>query len=176
MGEIFLWGLFWLLILVSFLGCFISKFPGPVLAFVAILMAKFFMQAGEVISWANIVIIAVLVIASFILNRFIPQWGKAKLTPYGKGANIGAIIGSILALILALGFAEIEPVGVALTVIILTFIILPFIFSFVFEYLQKKNLMEAAKSGGSATVVYVCTTFVKVITVAYSVYLLMFNN
>lgn len=175
MGEIALWILFYILIFIAFLGCFISRFPGPILAFGAILIAKLFMKAGELISWGNVIVIAVLVAASIVLNRLIPQWGK-KLTPYGKSASTGAIVGSILALILSLAFAEIKPAGVAICVIILTFILLTFLFAFAFEYIKQKDVLGSAKASGSATVVYVCTTLVKLITVFYSVFLMFYNN
>lgn len=173
--QLALWALFFILIAIAFLGCFISKFPGPVLALAAILMAKFFMTAGELISWGNIVVITILVIASVVLNRFIPIWSK-KLHPYGKGGNWGAIIGSIFTILLAPAITDIEPAGLGITVLLLCFILIPFLFSFLFEFFADKDAMRASRAGGSATLVYVSTTLVKLITVLYAVYLMFVNN
>ena len=173
--DIALWCLFVLLICIGFIGCFVAKFPGPVMAFIAILMAKIFMTVGDVITWTNVIIIGILVVASIILNRMIPNWTQ-KLTPYGKGGNWGAIIGSILALILTPALSDIPSAGVAISAIILTFICLPFIFSTSFEFISQKDLQAASKSGVSATIVYVSTTFVKLFTVIYAVYLMFANN
>lgn len=175
MTEILLWGLFFILVCIALLGCFISKFPGPILAFVGILMAKFCMQAGHSITWTNIIIIAILVIASMVLNHYLPTLVK-KLHPYGKGGDWGAIVGSVLALIFTPALKEIEPAGLAISLIILSFLLLPFLFATAFEYFKAKDLMVSSRAGGSATLAYVGTTVIKVMTVIYAVYLMFANN
>lgn len=174
--EIILWGIWVILIIIAVTGCFVSKFPGPILAFIAILMAKLCMEAGEVIEWWNIVVIGILVAACFILNRMIPKWTK-KLATYGKGGNWGAIVGSIAALIIVPSLlTTIENPGVSITLIVMTFLVMPFIFATGFELISQKDFVASAKSGGGATITYVCTTFVKLFTVIYSVYLMFVNN
>lgn len=174
--EIFLWALWAILIIIALIGCFISKFPGPILAFLAILEAKLFMSVGGLIEWWNIVVIGILVAAAFILNRMIPKWTK-KLATYGKGGNWGAIVGSIAALIIVPAIlTSIENPGVSITLIIMTFLAMPFIFATGFEFISQKNFVSSAKSGGGATITYICTTFVKLFTVVYSIYLMFANN
>ena len=173
--EIILWAIWVILVVIAFVGCFVSKFPGPVLAFIAVLMAKLAMSAGEYIEWWNVVVIAILVIASIVLNRMIPKWTK-KMVAYGKGGSWGAIVGSIAALILFPAITSIENAGVSVTLIIFTFITMPFVFATGFEFIRQKDLIGAARSGGGATIVYVCTTFVKLFTVIYTVYLMFANN
>ncbi|MDE5594657.1 MAG: DUF456 family protein [Muribaculaceae bacterium] len=173
--ELVLWSIFWILIAFGFVGCFISRFPGPVLAFCGILIAKLFMSVGELISWWNVILIGLLVIASVILNRFIPKWSQS-IAEFGKAGNYGALVGSLLTFCIAPALSEIRPVGVGISVMILSFILLPFIFATLFEYTKQKDILEASKSGGSATFVYICTTFVKLFTVVYTVYLMFVNN
>ena len=174
--EIVLWGIFVVLIVIALVGCFVSKFPGPILAFVAILMAKLAMSVGEAIEWWNVVVIGLLVAASFILNRMLPKW-TANLATYGKGGSWGAVVGSITALIMMPALlTSTENPGVSWTLIGLTFIGMPFVFATGFEFIKQKEFVAAARSGGGATLVYVCSTFVKLFTVCYSVYLMFVNN
>lgn len=173
--EFALWGLFWILILIAFLGCFISRFPGPILALVAILIGKFFLPAGELIQWWNIVIIVLLVALSVVLNRMIPKWSES-IAKFGKGGTWGTIVGSILTLCMAPAILDIKPAGLAISIFLISFVVLPFIFATVFEFAKQKNFIEAARSGGGATLVFVCTSCVKLIAVFYAVYLMIFNN
>ena len=173
--EFALWGLFWILIVIAFLGCFISKFPGPILALVAILIGKFFLPAGELIQWWNIVIIVALVALSVVLNRMIPKWSES-IAKFGKGGSWGTVVGSILTLLLAPAITDIHPAGLAISFLLISFVVLPFIFATVFEFAKQKNLVEAARSGGGATLVFVCTSCVKLLAVFYAVYLMIFNN
>ena len=174
--EIVLWAIWVVLMIIAIIGCFISKFPGPILAFAAILMAKLCMTVGSLIEWWNIVVIGILVAASFILNRMIPKWTK-KLATYGKGGNWGAIVGSLAALIIIPALlTSIENPGVSITLIVMTLILMPFIFATGFEFISQKDFVAAAKSGSGATITYICTTFVKLFTVIYSIYLMFVNN
>lgn len=168
--EFALWALFILLIAIALLGCFIHRFPGPILAFAAILMAKFCMKAGALISWGAIVIIAILVAACFFINKQLPKITQ-KLGTYGKAANWGTLLGSVVAII----FMAILPIAnpyVALIVLLLFMIIFPFGFATLFEYNAQKDWNKAMISARSATVTYVCSTVLKLVTVIYSIYLM----
>lgn len=174
--EIVLWIVWALLVSVAFVGCFISKFPGPLLAFGAILMVKLAMEPGASISWWNVAVIGILVIISMILNKKIPDWTK-KLADYGNAGNIGALIGSIVGLVLmAYILSTVEDTGVSITLVVITFIAVPFLFATIFELISQKKFGAALKSGTGATVVYICNTFIKLFTVAYSVYLVFHNS
>lgn len=176
MGEIVLWILFFVLMVVALYGSFISKFPSSFLALAAVLIAKFGMAVGELISWANIIVIVILVVGAMVITKMAPRWAK-KVSDYGKGGTWGTIVGSIIALLLSMGFASaVESVAVAYFLIILSFLILPFLFAFVFEYIAQKQTVPALQSAGAAMIVYVSTTFIKLITVVYVAYLVFFNN
>ena len=167
-----LFGLFWILIAIATVGCFISRFPGPILAFGAILMAKLFMKAGVAIEWWSIAVIAVLVVASWWVNRMLPKW-TSSLGTYGKGAKTGTIIGSLIGLLIGcamVGSASNEAVGMVL--LILSLLVFTYIFAVALEYFSEKNLNIALKNGGIATIVYACSTAIKLLIVLYSVYLM----
>lgn len=173
--EIALWGLFWILISLAIVGCFINKVPGPILALAAVLMAKLCMTVGNYIDWLNVIVIGALVVASMILIRQLPKW-TSELGTYGKGAKWGSIIGSIVALSFAPALASsIKNPVISLTVIILVCILITFIFAAVFEFVSLKNLKPAVKNGGIAAFEYTCSTLIKLIVVVYSIYL-VFNN
>lgn len=174
--ELALWGLFWILIALALVGCFISKFPGPVLAFIAILIAKLCMKAGELIAWWNVIVIGLLVVAAWWVTKMLPKW-IAGLGTYGKGAKWGSIVGSIAALIIVPAIATgIENNGVAFTVILVTCILMTFIFAVGLEFLSIKNIKAATKNGGVAAFEYTCATLIKLIAVIYAVYLMFVNN
>lgn len=177
MGEIALWILFFILIVVALYGSFISKFPSTFLALAAVLIAKFCMQVGEYITWLNLSIIVILTVASMVVTKMAPKWAKTIAT-YGKGGTWGTIVGSILALLLSVAFATIESESEALAyvLIVLSFIILPFLFAWIFELISQKKMVPALQSAGAATVVYISTSFIKLITVVYAVVLVFFNN
>ena len=89
--------LIFLLLAFGFLGCFVNKFPGPLLCFIAIFLAK--VAFSVPISWGIIVLIAILVAASmFFLNKYLPILGQ-KVAPFTKGAQ-GTLLGSIIGVIL----------------------------------------------------------------------------
>lgn len=168
--EIALWGVFWLLIAFAFLGCFINKFPGPVLALIGVLMAKLFMTTGALIEWWNVVVIGVLVIASWWLTKLIPKW-VSELGTYGKGAKWGSIIGSIAALIIVPALVtSVENPGLSFTIIFISAISMTFVFASGLEFLSTRNIKVAAKNGGIAAFEYTCSTLIKLITVVYAVY------
>lgn len=176
MGELALWGLFWLLIALALVGCFINKVPGPVLALVAVLIAKLCMVVGELIAWWNVILIGLIVIASWWITKQLPKWISG-LGTYGKSAKWGSIIGSIAALIIVPAIVSgIENNGVAFTVILVTGILMTFIFAVGLEFLSVKDIKVSVKSGGIAAFEYTCATLIKLIAVIYAVYLVLTNN
>lgn len=175
MGEIALWTLFFILIVVALYGSFISRFPSSFLTLAAVLMAKFCMTIGEAITWLNISIIVVLVVASMVVNKLAPRWAQS-IAPYGKGGKWGTTVGSLIALSLAFAYTAIESQALAYVLIVLTMIILPFFFAWIFELISQKKMVPSLQSAGAATVVYVSTAFVKLITVIYAVVLVFTNN
>lgn len=175
MGEIAIWILFFILIAIALWGSFISKFPSSFLSLAAVLLAKFCLKAGNLISWANIAVIVILVVAAMVVTKMAPKMAK-KISDYGKGGTWGTIIGSIIALFLSLAYANMQSAVAAYILIILTFIILPFLFAWLFEYLSRKDMALAVQAACAATVVYITTTFIKLFTVVYVVCLVFTNN
>lgn len=168
--EIILFILFFVLIAIALIGCFIHRFPGPVLAFAAILMAKLCMKSGELIEWINVIIIGLLVVLCFFLTRQLPKITK-KLGEYGKMGNWGALIGSLLALVI-IPFCDGLNQYVTLSILLVMMIIFPFIFATLFEFINHKDWGKAMLSARSATLTYVCSTVLKLLTVVYAVYLM----
>lgn len=171
-----LWIIFGILIIVAILGCFVSKFPGPQLAFVAILLAKVAIEGPkDLIPWWAVAVVALLVVASIMLSKYVPQLAK-KIVPYSKKGDRGALFGSLIALFLLLCCAN----GVSSVVLVILMIALPLVLAYsgalIGEYLDKKDWNPALKSAGSATMVYACTTLVKLIIVCYSIQLVLTAN
>jgi uncharacterized protein YqgC (DUF456 family) len=168
MTVIIVWVLFAVLVCFSILGCFVSKFPGPILTLIGVLLVKFFTDSP--IEWGAIAVCALIVVLSIILNKILPKLVK-KLATYGKGGTWGTIIGSIFTLFIvwAMVYAELDET-VFLSTAAALFLILPFIFATVFELISKKDFKLAAMSGLAATVTFVCSTLVKLLAVIYSLY------
>lgn len=144
-----------LLICLGFLGCFVNKIPGPLLAFVGLLLAKF--TADLPISWGIIALCAVLVVASMVINgKYVPKFA-AKLYPYGKGGKWGTFVGSLIGLIIALKASAV--VG------IIFMLALPYGFAWLFEYLSTKDAKEGSKRAASAFSVYLASTVIKLAVV-----------
>lgn len=144
-----------LLMCLGFLGCFVNKIPGPLMAFIGLLLAKF--AADLPISWGIIALCAVLVVVSMVVNaKYVPQLA-AKLYPYGKGGKWGTFIGSLIGLIIALKASAV--VG------IIFMLALPYGFAWLFEYMTDKDSKEAGKRAASAFTVYLASTVIKLVVV-----------
>lgn len=170
MGQLAIWLVFYALIGFALYGAFISKFPAAFLALAAAFVAKFGLDTADLISWGNIAIIVVLCVASMIVNKMAPRWAK-KISHYGKGGTWGTIVGSVIALLLSAAFLSLESEALAYTLIILVFLILPFFFAWLFEYISQKQMVPALQSAGAAMVVYVSTTFIKLFAAVYTLLL-----
>lgn len=173
--EIVLWVLFFLLILVALYGSFIAKFPSSLLVLAAVLIAKFGMAVGEGITWLNLSIIVALVIIAMIVTRYAPKLAK-KISDYDKYGTWGTIVGSLLGLLLSVSFAQMESAAMAGVLVVLTMLIVPFIFALIFEFVKQKNFQTALSSAVAATVVYAFTAFIKLLTVVYAFKLVFTNN
>lgn len=140
---------------IGFLGCFVNKIPGPLLAFIGLLLVKI---VGDLpISWGIIALCAVLVVASMVINgKYVPQLA-AKLYPFGKGGKWGTFVGSLIGLIISLS---------ANWVVGLIFMLgLPYALALAFEYLGTKDAKEAGKRAGAAYTVFLASTVIKLVVV-----------
>lgn len=144
-----------LLICLGFLGCFVNKIPGPLFAFVGLMIAKF---ATDIeISWGIIALCAALVVASMIINgKYVPKMA-AKLYPYGKGGKWGTFVGSLIGLLIALKASAV--VG------FICLLALPYGFAYLFEMINTKDGKESAKRAASAYIVFLVSTIIKLVVV-----------
>lgn len=140
----------------GFLGCFVNKIPGPLVAFIGLLVVKF--AAGLDISFGIIALCAALVVISMIINsKFVPAL-VSKLHPYGKGGSWGAFLGSLIGLI---SIASDYPVVGAVLMIVL-----PYVFAWLFELISTKSIKECTKRAASAFLVFLVSTVIKLAVVA----------
>ena len=172
MTTFLLWGLLSILLLLGFIGCFINKVPGPVAVLLAMIIGKFAMDIP--FTWPALIIVAVLVVLSYILSSFVKKSMKKRIayTRAGLGTTIGSIIG--LCIFAALGSTN----NVALLIIgaIIGFIGLPFVFAYLLEMSVKESENTVLERAISATTVYLCNTFIKLVIFAYALYCMIFAN
>lgn len=156
----FIWILAVLLIALGFLGCFINKVPGPLLAFIGVLITVFFGDVNANV-WM-LVLVGVLVIASMIVSKkLLPKLGE-KVHPFGKGGSWGTTVGSIIGLLILAGSSNASAVGMIIC-FVLAFFGLPYIFAFVFEFISNKNASVALKAAGGALVTFLASTVLKLV-------------
>ena len=148
----------------GFLSCFINKVPGPLLVAIATVLAKCCMSdiSG---GWLQVAIVAM------IVSKKLTKVAKAKLHPYSKGASFATTIASILALLILVGTKD-SSVGVVIAVFVIGFIVLPYAFAYLVEIIKQKNNSLALKSAGSATVVYLSDTMLKLFILGLSFFLM----
>lgn len=156
-----------LLMALGFLGCFVNKIPGPILAFIGILLLKFVNDMP--ISGLALGIIAAIVILSYVLPKVLLPKLKKHIVEYGKAASWGATIGSILGLIIlcSVGF---DNMAVGIILLVVAIVVLPYLFALVFEGISKKDWSKAVPAAGGALIEYLCTTLLKLAVVGYSFY------
>lgn len=145
------------LMALGFLGCFVNKIPGPLVAFIGLLFVKF--AAGLDISFGIIGLCAALVVISMIINAKLVPSLVAKLHPYGKGGSWGAFLGSLIGLIVMMS-SESVVAGVIIMVA------LPYVFAWLFELISTKSIKECSKRAASALVVFLVSTVIKLAVVA----------
>lgn len=176
MGSLFIIIISWLLICVGFLGCFIHKLPGPVIAFIGMLVFIFGTQV-PVIPWVGIIICLVMLIASYIAEKKLIPYIAEKISKFGGAAKWGAIIGSIIGLfsLYAITQAMDSDFG-AIIAFIVSFGIIPFGCSLLFETISTKSVALALKPATAAYVSFVMGLVLKLLVCCYSVYVIITNG
>ena len=156
----FLWILFAILVVFGFIGCFISKIPGPLLTYIGILLLRF--GIGVKVPWGILVVLAIFVIASMWLSKnIVPKIG-AKVAQYGKGGTWGTVIGSLIGFIILLNGSG--STAMLIIALVLSFVVLPFAGAVLGELIARKDFGAALKAGQGAYVVYLCDTVLKLAT------------
>lgn len=169
MLSILWWVLVALCLVFGFLGCFINKVPGPIAVVIATLIAILALDIP--ITWGTFGIIAALAIASMIVSKFLVKLVK-KLQEYSKRATWGTTIGSIIGLLLVWGTAYADSTTLLITMIIVGFIVLPFVLAFLLELTNKQGAAMAVKSATSATCAYLSDTLLKLAVFIYAIYII----
>ncbi len=119
--------IFWILSLITWLiGSVAPILPWPVLSVIGLLLIQF--TTRYQFSWTWIILFSVLVVASMIIDYYLPIWWTQK---YG-GTQAG-VIGSTLGMVS--GLFLFPPLGM---------IVLPFVGAFLWEYLMSKSTGQKA--------------------------------
>lgn len=169
--EILWWVLFALLLSCGFLGCFINKVPGPLAVLLATIVGYTALNLPA--DWMHIGIIAALAVASIITSKILVKLAK-KMYEFSKRGSIGATIGSIIGLLLMAGSSNVET-WVILLVAVTGLVILPFVFSFLFELTNKNGAAVALKAASAATCAYLADTCLKLVVFVYAIYVMFFG-
>ena len=169
MLTILWWVLVGLCLCFGFLGCFINKVPGPIAVVIATLLAILCLDIP--IEWGTFAIIAVLAVASMIASKFLVKLAK-KLQEYSKRATWGTTIGSIIGLLLVWGTVQAESTALLITMMIVGFILLPFVLAFLLELTNKQGAVMALKCATSATCAYLSDTLLKLAVFVYAIYVI----
>ena len=163
----------WLLIAIGFLGCFIHKFPGPVTAFIGMLVFIFGTQV-PVVPWVGITICVVLLIITALANKKFIPWVAKQFSDFSNGGKWGALIGSLIGLMLiASGYSNTAQ---ALLYIILGFGVIPFCSALLGEFASRKDMGQSLKPATAAYLTYLMSMILKLAVCCYSVYIIITNG
>lgn len=174
MLDILIWILIGILLALGFISCFINKIPGPMLLFIGILVAQIGFETGP--GWGAVAIVAAIAIAAFILSKVITRVAK-KMQEYSKKASVATTIASLIGLILMAGAGSNKADNATIImVIIVGFIVLPFLFAFLVESIRQKSVALGAKSATAATIAYLADTALKLGAFAYAIYAMFMNK
>lgn len=132
--------------------CLFGRFPGQILAYAGLLVASFATNTHLYPVWL-LIVCGVLVIASIIVNKKVAPKLASMVHEFGKAGRIGTIIGSILSIFFIAATSN-EIVAIIL------FLILPYLFSFIFEFAANKNLAEGAKRAAGAYTLFATSTLI----------------
>lgn len=169
MLTILWWALVALCLCFGFLGCFINKVPGPIGVVIATLLAILCLDIP--IEWSTFGIITALAIASMIVSKLLVKLVK-KLQEYSKRATWGTTIGSIIGLLLVYSVTSSDSKALLITMLIVGFVVLPFVLAFLLELTNKQGALMALKCATSATCAYLSDTLLKLAVFVYAIYVI----
>lgn len=121
--------------------------------------------------WSTFGIITALAIASMIVSKLLVKLVK-KLQEYSKRATWGTTIGSIVGLLLVYGATSSDSNALLITMLIVGFIVLPFVLAFLLELTNKQGAVMALKCATSATCAYLSDTLLKLAVFVYAIYVI----
>lgn len=136
-----------ILILIGFIGCFAPVIPGPLLAYLGLLLQLFRPEVEFSTFW--LVVWGVLVIIVAILDYWFPIYGTKKF-----GGTKGGTWGSTIGLIIGLIF--LGPFGIILG---------PFVGAYIGELMNKQNSKTAFYSAIGSFFGFLASTLTKTVVV-----------
>lgn len=176
MGDIIVIAISVLLLIIAFVGCFVHKVPGPLIALISILIFRFGCDAGEVVSTTAILLCVLAVILSMVLNHLMPKLTK-RLAQFGAGGKWGAVLGSLLGLILLASFPDtFDSFFGAVAMLILCLGVLPYGFAFLGELIARKNAAAALKPAFASYLTYLSGLIINLAVCFYCVYTMFMVN
>lgn len=171
MSEILILVFCVLLFIIGFIGCFVHKIPGPLIAFIGILVYRFAGAGGDAISGSALALCAVAVVLSMILTHFSPKLTK-KIAKFGKAGTWGSIVGSLLGLAVLATASEdfMDGFFPVLLMLVVAFAVIPFALSYLFEFAARKDAKGALMPAVAAYVTFLSDMLIKLAVCVYCVY------
>lgn len=162
------------LIAIGFLGCFIHKFPGPIMAFIGMLVFIFGSKMpSSLIPWTGIIISAIAILVTMFANKKISLITK-QISEFGNAGKWGAIVGSIIGLLILLA-AKSSSTAVLILIGILALGVIPFCLSWCFEGIARKDFGKALKPGLAAYLTYFLSMILKLAVCCFCLYIVIDN-
>ncbi|MDR1226748.1 MAG: DUF456 domain-containing protein [Prevotellaceae bacterium] len=146
-----------LLLIVSFVGCFVPALPGPTLAYMAILLRYFSSTDTIAYSTTTLAALGIIMAVVFLLDYIIPSWMTRKMGG-SKYASRGALIGMLLGIIFT-------PIGMLLGM---------FLGALVGELMHSNNTGRAVGVACYTFVGFLLTTGIKFIYCCAAAYYFFF--
>ena len=141
-----------ILMLLGTAGCFVNKVPGPLVAFLGIVVVSIASKLH--LSIEMYIVCTTIIAASMVVSWKLMPFIASKLKPYGKEGSWGTFAGAWTAIILAILLNS----GVLLFILLL---LLTFGFAWWFEYNASKDLQASCKRALFAWIMYLITSFYK---------------
>lgn len=168
MMEFILMGLGFLLMELGLIGCFVYKIPGPILAFLGILVLQYGTNMEPFTTTALIICAAAVVICK-ILDKFVPKLIN-KLQTFGKGGKWGCMIGSFIGIGMIASVGNSDSAALIITMAVVGLVAVPFVLAVLGEFIANKNFSIAIKSGSAALTNYLISTLLQLAICVYCIY------
>jgi hypothetical protein len=137
-----------ILVAVGFVGCVAPVLPGPPLAYVGLLVARF--VAPESIGWTWALILLAVVVVAQLLDYVLPIFGAKRF-----GATSYGVWGSVIGMLVGIPF--VPPIGMAIGT---------FAGAAIGELIAGKSESEALRAGLGTFIATMATIVLKLVVVA----------
>ncbi len=140
-----------ILLVIGLVSCVLPPLPGPPIAYIALLIARFGLDKQDEIPLWLLITYGVFILIVLIIDYFIPVWSTKKFggTKAGiRGCFIGILVGIIFA-----------PFGG------ISIIICPFLGAMIGELIDGQEFSLAIKSGIGSFIGFLLTSGIKIILV-----------